>query len=99
MIVAFASTAGLTGIELGIAGGSAALGQKVLETIFGDEAVRKLASEAQQLLANHVQELLDQEQQRFLAVLPTVEKSSRLADVVEPLNQLAKHGQTTEENA
>ena len=35
-----ASTAGLTGAEVGIAGGTALLGQRLLEAIFGDQAVR-----------------------------------------------------------
>ena len=43
MVVVFAHTAGLTGAEAGIAGGSAVLGQKLLEAVFGDQAVRSLA--------------------------------------------------------
>src|SRR5690606_2660268 len=46
MVVVFASTAGLTGAEVGIAGGSAVLGQKLLEAVFGDQAVRSLAERA-----------------------------------------------------
>ena len=40
MVVVFAHTAGITGAEAGIAGGSAVLGQKLLEAVFGDQAVR-----------------------------------------------------------
>ena len=40
MVVVFSHTAGLTGAEAGIAGGSAVLGQKLLEAVFGDQAVR-----------------------------------------------------------
>ena len=40
MLVAFAHTGGLIGAEVGIAGGTAVLAQKVLEAIFGDQAVR-----------------------------------------------------------
>ncbi|MEB0161184.1 hypothetical protein, partial [Pseudomonas sp. AH2 (2023)] len=43
MVVVFAGTAGLTGAELGIAGGTAAAGQAVLNAVFGDQAVRDLA--------------------------------------------------------
>ena len=43
MIVIFASTAGLTGAEIGVAGGTAVVGQKILEAVFGDQAVRRLA--------------------------------------------------------
>ena len=46
MIVVFAHTAGVTGAEAGIAGGSAVLGQKLLEAVFGDQAVRGLAERA-----------------------------------------------------
>ena len=46
MIVVFAHTAGVTGAEVGIAGGSAVLGQKLLEAVFGDQAVRTLAERA-----------------------------------------------------
>ena len=40
MVVVFASTAGLTGAEVGVAGGTALLAQKMLEAVFGDQAVR-----------------------------------------------------------
>ena len=43
MLVTFASTAGITGAEVGIAGGTAVVGQKLLEAVFGDQAVRELA--------------------------------------------------------
>ena len=43
MVVVFAHTAGVTGAEAGIAGGRAVLGQKLLEAVFGDQAVRGLA--------------------------------------------------------
>ena len=46
MVVVFAHTAGVTGAEAGIAGGSAVLGQKLLEAVFGDQAVRSLADRA-----------------------------------------------------
>ena len=48
MVVVFAHTAGVTGAEAGIAGGSAVLGQKLLEAVFGDQAVRSLAERAKQ---------------------------------------------------
>ncbi|WP_010206328.1 dynamin family protein [Salinibacterium sp. PAMC 21357] len=61
MIVVFASTGGLTGGEIAIAGGSAVLGQKLLETIFGEDAVRRLASEAREDLQTRVRVLFDAE--------------------------------------
>ncbi len=65
MIVVFASTGGLTGGELAIAGGSAVVGQKLLETIFGEDAVRRLAAEARNDLQRRVEALFDAEADRL----------------------------------
>jgi hypothetical protein len=72
MIVVFASTGGLTGGELLIAGGSAVLGQKLLETVFGEDAVRRLAKEARRDLQERLQKLFDAEQSRVTAALETL---------------------------
>jgi hypothetical protein len=72
MVVVFASTAGVTGAEVGIAGGSAVIGQKVLEAVFGDQAVRRLAHQARVDLNRRVQQLYDEERQRFHDVLDTL---------------------------
>jgi hypothetical protein len=69
MVVVFAHTAGITGAEAGIAGGSAVLGQKLLEAVFGDQAVRSLAARARQDLDRRVRELLAGERARWDAVL------------------------------
>jgi energy-coupling factor transporter ATP-binding protein EcfA2 len=69
MIVVFAHTAGITGAEAGIAGGSAVVGQKLLEAVFGDQAVRRLAENARKDLNRRVEELLDSERRRYLDVL------------------------------
>ncbi|MGV8912971.1 MAG: dynamin family protein [Rhodoglobus sp.] len=69
MIVVFASTGGLTGGEIAIAGGSAVLGQKLLETIFGEDAVRRLASEAREDLHARVRVLFDAEIARLSVAL------------------------------
>lgn len=66
MVVVFASTAGLTGLEVGIAGGSAIVGQKLLEAVFGEDAVRRLARTAQGNLARRCTVLMKAEEQRFL---------------------------------
>ena len=57
MIVVFSYSYGLTGAEVGIAGGSAVLGQKLLEAVFGDQAVRSLAERARTSLEARVREL------------------------------------------
>lgn len=60
MVVVFASTAGVTGLEVGIAGGSAVVGQKLLEAIFGEDAVRRMATRARTMLEARTQELIDE---------------------------------------
>ncbi|MFC6153556.1 dynamin family protein [Nocardioides yefusunii] len=70
MVVVFAHTGGaLVGAEAGVAGGSALLGQKVLEAVFGDQAVRTLAARAKEDLERRVTKLLDAERDRFVLVL------------------------------
>src|SRR3954462_12742109 len=69
MVVVFAHTAGVSGAEVGIAGGSAVVGQKLLEAVFGDQAVRRLAENARADLNRRVGELMDSERQRYLDVL------------------------------
>jgi hypothetical protein len=77
MIVAlFAHTGGLTGGEVAIAGGTAAVSQRVLEAIFGDQAVRTLAVQAQQALQARVEPLLDADAGRFRALLPAADAGS-----------------------
>jgi energy-coupling factor transporter ATP-binding protein EcfA2 len=69
MVVVFAHTAGVTGTEAGIAGGSAILGQKLLEAVFGDQAVRRLAEAARRDLDERVGDLMNAERARYLEVL------------------------------
>jgi len=76
MVVVFASTAGITGAEVGIAGGSAVVGQKLLEAVFGDQAVRRLATDARRDLNQRVQALLDAERRRFVERLDKQEVST-----------------------
>ena len=49
----------------GIAGGTAVLGQKLLEAIFGDQAVRSLAAKARGALLERVEELYAVEAGRY----------------------------------
>jgi hypothetical protein len=92
MIVVFAHTAGVTGTEAGIAGGSAVLGQKLLEAVFGDQAVRRLAARAREDLNTRVGELMDSERARFLAVLDGLgidpEHPSRLREMSRRVDDL-----------
>ena len=66
MVVVFASTAAIpTGAEVGIGAGTAMVGQKLLEAVFGDQAVRRLAAAARMDLQLRVSELMAEERQRF----------------------------------
>ena len=87
MVVVFASTGGVTGAEVGIAGGSAVVGQKVLEAVFGDQAVRRLALNARKDLYARVDVLMDEERRRYLDLLDGLELP---ADSAEQLRVLAR---------
>ena len=80
MVVVFSHTAGLTGAEAGIAGGSAVLGQKLLEAVFGDQAVRTLAERARRSLAVRVRELLDSERGRYTDLLDSLALDAQVPD-------------------
>ena len=69
MIAVFASTAGLSGAEVVIAGGTTAVGQRLLEAVFGDAAVRQLAVQARADLDARADRLLQFEQGRFEELL------------------------------
>ncbi|MEP6650161.1 MAG: dynamin family protein [Lapillicoccus sp.] len=73
MLVTFAYTGGITGAEVGIAGGTAVLGQKLLEAIFGDQAVRSMAAKAKEALLDRAEATFTVERDRFTAVLDQVD--------------------------
>lgn len=72
MIAVFASTAGLSGAEVVIAGGTTAVGQRLLEAVFGDHVVRQLAIRARADLRARVDQMLRMEQHRFMELLEDV---------------------------
>jgi hypothetical protein len=69
MLVVFSQTAGITGAEVGIAGGTAVVAQRLLEAVFGDQAVRSLAAKARKDLIGRAHEVLGHDRARFDAVL------------------------------
>ena len=70
MVVVFATTNVIAApLEVAVAGGTAALSQKVLEAVFGDQAVRRLAETARADLLERVAELLADERERFDTLL------------------------------
>jgi hypothetical protein len=82
MIVVFAHTGGLVGAEIGVAGGTAVLAQRVLEAVFGDQAVRRLAESAKAELDARVEALIAGELLRYHAILDALgvdrEQANRL---------------------
>ncbi|WP_245156038.1 dynamin family protein [Nocardioides sp. 503] len=72
MVVVFAHTAGVTGAEAGIAGGSAVLGQKLLEAVFGDQAVRSLAERARRSLEQRITDLFRAERDRYVVLVESL---------------------------
>jgi energy-coupling factor transporter ATP-binding protein EcfA2 len=91
MLAVFLHTGGLTGAEVAIAGGTSALSQKVLEAIFGDQAVRALAAKARQELLDRVEGLLGEEAARYERVLgplaPEPEAAAGLRDAARELER------------
>jgi hypothetical protein len=73
MIAVFASTAFIpTGLEVVAGAGTTVAAQKVLEAIFGDQAIRTLAGKARDDLLSQVEALLDAEAARYLELIESV---------------------------
>ena len=93
MLAVFAHTGGLTGGEIVVAGATTAAGQKVLEAIFGDQAVRTLASRAREDLIERVDRLLRADAARFHALLdeavPEADSFARLHTAVDAIRRAA----------
>jgi energy-coupling factor transporter ATP-binding protein EcfA2 len=87
MLVAFSHTAGLTGAEVGIAGGAALISQKVLELIFGDESVRRLATKGKELLDSRVKDLMSGQLSRYTAVLTALRLDPALPGLITSVSQ------------
>lgn len=94
MVVVFASTAGLTGLEIGIAGGSALVGQKLLEAIFGEDAVRRMATKARKMLDSRARDLLAKSSSIYLDELSATsqpELAERLGKITAGLSGKGAH--------
>lgn len=101
MIAVFTSTAFIpTGAELAVGAGTTVAAQKVLEAIFGDQAIRTLAARAREELASRVNVLLDAEAARYtdrtaavgLDLEPGVTLRRAAADVERAREELALTG-------
>ena len=93
MLAVFAHTGGLTGAEVVVAGGTSAISQKVLEAIFGDQAVRTLAARAREDLLERAEQLLRADAVRFDELLdataPDAESVARLHGSLDAVRRAA----------
>jgi energy-coupling factor transporter ATP-binding protein EcfA2 len=80
ILLVFSQTGGLSGGEVGTPGGSAVLAQRILEAIFGDQAVRRLATRARGQLMIRALELYSGEQVRLHAAVSRLQVSAGQAD-------------------
>lgn len=93
MLVTFGLTGGrATGVEDGIAGGTSAVAQRVLQALFGDQTVRTLASQAHSDLLTRVDALLADERARFERVLDTIEHGSSSEQLTELAQAFSEAG-------
>ena len=81
-------TGGLTGAEVAVAGGTTAAGQRILEALLGDQAVRTLAARARELLLTRTRALLAGEAERFESLLAPVTPQS---DAAQRLRQAVRN--------
>lgn len=92
MVVVFASTAFMpTGLEVGAGTATALVGQKLLESIFGDEAVRRLAKKARGMLDSRIANVVDAQATAFakaLAAQPITTPSSDMRADAEAIRTL-----------
>lgn len=72
MIVIFASTSGLTGGEVAVAGGTAVLAERVLEAVFGDDAVRRMSTKARESFLARTREFLGADSAPFVQALDDI---------------------------
>ena len=93
MLAVFAHTGGLTGAEVVVAGGTSAISQKVLEAIFGDQAVRTLAARAREDLLERAEQLMRTDAVRFDELLdataPDAESVARLHGSLDAVRRAA----------
>ena len=78
MVVIFSTTGGLSGAEIGIAGGTTVLAQKLLEAVYGEEGVRQMSGAAMEKLKVRVDGLMDEEKGRFLSRLDALDLDPEL---------------------
>lgn len=102
MLAVFSVTGGLTGLEAGIAGGSSVLGQKLLEAIFGEDAVRRMTKQAKEELDQRLTQLLADRLQPLASLLESQDlgaDSQQIGSLASDLEALAQQLQKEAEDA
>jgi energy-coupling factor transporter ATP-binding protein EcfA2 len=79
MLATFAHTGGLTGVEVGVAAGTAVLNQRLLEALFGEAAMVEMVGRARQRLAHALGASWDEERERYLRLVPPGDELRDLA--------------------
>ncbi|MFL5777485.1 MAG: dynamin family protein [Chloroflexota bacterium] len=79
MLATFIHTAGLTGVEVGVAAGTAFLNHRLLSALFGEAAMVELVDRARQRLDDTLATTFDEERLRFDALVPSADDLVRLA--------------------
>ncbi len=82
MIVVFTQTGGLTGAEVGVAGGTAVLAQRLLEAVFGEDTVRRLTRQAKAQLDARIEGVLALELARYDRALSSTGVDASAASAV-----------------
>lgn len=82
IIVIFASTGGLVGGEVAVAGGTAVVAQRLLEAVFGDDAVRRMSARARNDLHDLTQTFLDRDRLAFISAVNELGLNVQLRDSI-----------------
>ncbi|CAN5179505.1 dynamin family protein [soil metagenome] len=90
MMTVFAATGGLTGGEVAVAGGTAAVSQAVLTAVFGEQAVRDLAAAARTDLLQRVQALTAARVEGLTARLDGLGGQGAAADLQDAVDAVAR---------
>jgi hypothetical protein len=99
MIGVFSMTGGLTGLEVGIAGGSGVVGTKLLEAVFGEDAVRRMAEDARKNLESRIHTVMDQQASVFLRRLDVLDGHPEADELVAVAERIRAAGRTLGESA
>lgn len=88
MVVVFSMSAGLTGAEVGIAGASGVVGTRLLEAVFGEDAVRRMAEAARRDLESRMEEFVTELKQPWRERLAAVQEpeAQRLREAADALS-------------